>query len=53
VLTEFERALYNEGVPGIHALIRDTNVSTRKICERLEISKAIFYGYVGPHGCDS
>ena len=44
------RALPDEEIPLAQALMRDPDVSTRQICERLEISKATLYRYVGPDG---
>jgi DNA invertase Pin-like site-specific DNA recombinase len=44
------RALSDEDLPQVQALMRDPDVSTRKICERFEISRATLYRYVGPDG---
>ena len=43
-------ALEDDDLPQIQALMRDSGVSTRQICERLDISKATLYRYVGPDG---
>jgi DNA invertase Pin-like site-specific DNA recombinase len=44
------RALSEEDIPQVQALMRDKSVSTADICERFEISKATLYRYVGPGG---
>jgi DNA invertase Pin-like site-specific DNA recombinase len=44
------RALDEEDIPQLQALMRDPDVSTRQICERFDISKAMLYRYVGPDG---
>ena len=44
------RALEDDDLPQIQALMRDPGVSTRQICERFDISKATLYRYVGPDG---
>ena len=44
------RALSDEEIPEVQALMRDPDVSTRQICERFDISKATLYRYVGPDG---
>ena len=44
------RALSDEEIPEVQALVRDPDVSTRQICERFDISKATLYRYVGPDG---
>jgi len=42
------RALSEEDLPQVQALMRQPDVSTRQICERFGISKATLYRYVGP-----
>jgi len=44
------RALKEEDLPQVQALMRDPGVSTQQICERFGISKATLYRYVGPDG---
>jgi len=44
------RALSEEDLPQIQALMKDPDVSTAQICERFEVSKATLYRYVGPDG---
>ena len=44
------RALSEEDLPEVQALMRDPDVPVRRICERFEISKATLYRYVGPDG---
>ena len=44
------RALSEEDLPELQALMRDPDVPVRRICERFEISKATLYRYVGPDG---
>jgi DNA invertase Pin-like site-specific DNA recombinase len=44
------RALSEEDLPELQALMRDPDVTVRRICERFEISKATLYRYVGPDG---
>jgi DNA invertase Pin-like site-specific DNA recombinase len=44
------RALSEEDLPQVQALMRQPDVSTRQICERFGISKATLYRYVGPDG---
>lgn len=44
------RALGEEDIPQVQALMKDGNVSTAEICERFGISKATLYRYVGPNG---
>jgi len=44
------RALGEEDLPQVQALMRQPDVSTRQICERFDISKATLYRYVGPDG---
>jgi len=44
------RALGEEDLPEVQALMRDPGVSTRQICARFGISKATLYRYVGPDG---
>jgi DNA invertase Pin-like site-specific DNA recombinase len=44
------RALSEEDLPQVQALMRQPDVSTRQICERFDISKATLYRYVGPDG---
>jgi DNA invertase Pin-like site-specific DNA recombinase len=44
------RALDEEDIPHLQALMKNPDVGTRQICERLDISKATLYRYVGPDG---
>ena len=44
------RALDEEDIPQVQALMQDDGVSTANICERFDISKATLYRYVGPDG---
>ena len=44
------RALDEEDIPALQALMKDPDVSTSDICERFGISKATLYRYVGPDG---
>jgi DNA invertase Pin-like site-specific DNA recombinase len=44
------RALSEEDLPQVQALMRQPDVSKRQICERFGISKATLYRYVGPSG---
>jgi DNA invertase Pin-like site-specific DNA recombinase len=44
------RALSEEDLPQVQALMRQPDVSTRQICERFGISKATLYRYVSPDG---
>ena len=44
------RALEDDDLPQVQALMRDPGVSTRQICERFDISKATLYRYIGPDG---
>lgn len=44
------RALSEEDLPEIQALMKDPDVSTSQICERFDVSKATLYRYVGPNG---
>jgi DNA invertase Pin-like site-specific DNA recombinase len=44
------RALSEEDLPELQALMRDPDVPVRRICERFDISKATLYRYVGPNG---
>jgi DNA invertase Pin-like site-specific DNA recombinase len=44
------RALSEEDLPELQALMRDPEVPVRRICERFGISKATLYRYVGPNG---
>ena len=44
------RALSEEDLPEVQALMRDPDVPVRRICERFDISKATLYRYVGPNG---
>jgi len=44
------RALGEDDIPQVQALMQNENVSTRQICERFDISKATLYRYVGPNG---
>lgn len=44
------RALDEEDIPQLQALMKDPEVSTRQICERFDVSKATLYRYVGPDG---
>ena len=43
-------ALAKDDMPALQALVRDSDVSTKEICERFEISKATLYKYVSPEG---
>ena len=42
--------LDEEDIPQIQSLMQNPDVSTKRICERFEISKATLYRYVGPNG---
>ena len=44
------RALDEEDIPQVQALMKDEDVSTADICERFGISKPTLYRYVGPDG---
>lgn len=44
------RALSEEDIPELQALMKDPDVSTKQICERFDVSKATLYRYVGPDG---
>jgi DNA invertase Pin-like site-specific DNA recombinase len=44
------RALEEEEIPQVQALMKNDSVSTADICERFEISKATLYRYVAPDG---
>jgi DNA invertase Pin-like site-specific DNA recombinase len=44
------RALSEEDIPELQALMKDEGVSTQQICERFDVSKATLYRYVGPDG---
>lgn len=44
------RALDEEDIPELQALMKDEGISTQQICDRFEISKATLYRYVGPDG---
>jgi DNA invertase Pin-like site-specific DNA recombinase len=44
------RALDEEEIPQVQALMKKDDVSTADICERFGISKATLYRYVGPDG---
>ena len=44
------RALSEEDIPELQALMKDDSVSTKQICERFDVSKATLYRYVGPNG---
>ncbi len=44
------RALSEEDIPELQALMKDEGVSTRQICDRFDVSKATLYRYVGPEG---
>jgi DNA invertase Pin-like site-specific DNA recombinase len=44
------RALEEEDIPQVQALMKDDSISTADICERFGISKATLYRYVGPEG---
>jgi DNA invertase Pin-like site-specific DNA recombinase len=44
------RALSEEDLPQVQALMKDPDVSTAQICERFDVSKATLYRYVGPNG---
>ncbi len=44
------RALSEEDMPQVQALMKDPDASTSQICERFDVSKATLYRYVGPNG---
>ena len=44
------RALSEEDIPELQALMKDEGVSTQQICDRFDVSKATLYRYVGPDG---
>ena len=44
------RALSEEDMPQVQALMKDPDVSTAQICERFDVSKATLYRYIGPDG---
>jgi len=44
------RALSEDDLPQVQALMKDPDVSTSQICERFDGSKATLYRYVGPDG---
>ncbi|PSQ93679.1 MAG: DNA invertase [Bacteroidetes bacterium QH_2_63_10] len=44
------RALGEEDIPELQALMEDPDVPTADICERFGVSKATLYRYVGPDG---
>lgn len=44
------RAIEKEDMPELQALMQDSEVSTKQICERFGVSKATLYRYVGPDG---
>jgi DNA invertase Pin-like site-specific DNA recombinase len=44
------RALSEEDIPQLQALMQNEGVSTADICERFGISRATLYRYVGPDG---
>ncbi|PSQ77177.1 MAG: DNA invertase, partial [Bacteroidetes bacterium QH_6_63_17] len=44
------RALSEEDIPQLQALMKDPDVPTADICERFGVSKATLYRYVGPDG---
>lgn len=44
------RALGEEDIPEVQALMRDPEVSVSQICERFGISRPTLYRYVGPNG---
>ena len=44
------RALSKDDLPQVQALMKDSDVSTRQICERFDVSKATLYRYVSPDG---
>jgi len=44
------RALDDDELPQVQALMTDPDVSTAEICDRFDISKATLYRYVGPEG---
>ena len=44
------RALSEEDIPELQALMKDPDVSTQQICDRFGVSKATLYRYVGPNG---
>jgi DNA invertase Pin-like site-specific DNA recombinase len=43
-------ALDEDDIPQIQSLMQNSDVSTKQICERFNISKATLYRYVGPDG---
>ena len=43
-------AVTKNDMPALQALVRDSDVSTKEICERFEISKTTLYKYVSPEG---
>ena len=44
------RALSEEDIPELQALMKDPDVSTQQICDRFGVLKATLYKYVGPDG---
>ena len=44
------RALSEDDMPQVQALMKDPDISTAQICERFDVSKATLYRYVGPDG---
>ena len=44
------RALSEEDIPELQALMKDPDVSAADICDRFGVSKATLYRYVGPDG---
>ena len=44
------RALSEDDMPQVQALMKDPDVSTAQICERFDVSKATLYRYVSPKG---
>jgi DNA invertase Pin-like site-specific DNA recombinase len=44
------RALDEEDIPQVAALMKDPDVSVSQICDQFEISKPTLYRYVGPNG---
>jgi DNA invertase Pin-like site-specific DNA recombinase len=44
------RALDEEEIPQVQALMKDEDVPVADICERFDISKPTLYRYVGPDG---
>jgi DNA invertase Pin-like site-specific DNA recombinase len=44
------RALDEDDIPQVQALMRDPNVKVTEICDRFDISKKTLYRYVGPDG---